>query len=80
MISAGCASHPPALLPPQRLALTMRGEDTRIDLDFDAHPAMTIPFQLVGDELCYMEVGGSVIVCGQHGSYLLLGPEDASCS
>jgi hypothetical protein len=77
LLSGGCtATRPQAPAPAPRLALSLRGEDTRTDLDFDIHPAMTVPFDLADDEICYIPAGDGVIVCGDRGSYLQFGPED----
>jgi hypothetical protein len=58
--------------------LTLVGEDTGIKIDFASHPASGSSRALGGDELCFITAGPAVIICIPQGSYMLMGPDDAT--
>src|SRR5258708_25198581 len=58
--------------------LALVGEDTGIKIDFASHPAAGSSRALAGDELCFITVGPAVIICIPQGSYMLMGPDDAT--
>lgn len=79
LLLAGCAHQPPRVnagASPDGFPYVLRGADTRIRLDFHAHPKVADAVELSSDELCYLSAGDTVVLCHGEGSYLLLGPKD----
>ena len=79
LVPIGCAPHspPPTSATAQdEFPLSLRGDDTRVTLDFNAHPTIKVPHDLEADELCYLTLDNALIICTEDGSYLLFGPED----
>jgi len=79
LLAVGCApasrSAAPAV-PESSFPLSLRGQDTHVQFDFKAHPAIAINHQFQSDELCYLMIGEAVIMCTEDGSYLIFGPGD----
>jgi hypothetical protein len=54
----------------------MTGDNTRLVLDFSAHPPSQTSRSLGSGEICFISAGPATIICLAQGSYLLLGQDD----
>jgi hypothetical protein len=79
-VAVGCAHRPPAPATPPASdpggAFALRGLDTHVLFDFNAHEAAGKHRVLKSDEICCLFVGDAVLACTLDGSNLLFAPGD----